>query len=502
MADEENQPLSLAYSGAGEGATPGSQWKRTTIEEKIAAHKLELIAAENQVQRLRQIGYELDELLNSTSPIMSLLSWDALIHIFALVCDSEEKGRKPLPVQFLIGAVCRQWRRIAWATPHLWKNISIYFTRDGFGTQESLVQQWIERTAHSPLYIRLNHAHGEWEPPVAFFIQLLKTCHRWISFEYLRPSLNFQFALSHEANSNFPLLKSLEVYGIPKAPGGLNQWQFNSPPELRSLSFLAQRDFYLAINWATLDVINAVLNLQGSVNLLGLLGSPESLLITIIPSRPHTAMPVKAPYHLQRLASLVVDGETALVSSLLTFITAPALKVLSVDFKEDHSDHPWIDDFTAFVGRSSFKLTKLTLHQTSIASEAAIFHMLLNIPSLERLDLDCASPFTLSDPSISQLNSIASSSGGLYTRYLPNLTFFAYRGDISFSLDTLFAMMKGRIEYVQELRIEITYLNHPWYQNKNPNTIHRFYTDVASLQGVVLTLEWDSILEESDVEME
>ncbi|KDR86103.1 hypothetical protein GALMADRAFT_235337 [Galerina marginata CBS 339.88] len=52
-----------------------------------------------------------------------------------------------------LGAVCRTWRQIAWATPQLWNFISIQFKVDKFPARDELVKEWLSRSGQLPLSI-------------------------------------------------------------------------------------------------------------------------------------------------------------------------------------------------------------------------------------------------------------------------------------------------------------------------------------------------------------
>ncbi|KDR77031.1 hypothetical protein GALMADRAFT_210193 [Galerina marginata CBS 339.88] len=347
-------------------STSQAHQERAIIEEKISSHNSELLSTENRIKRLRNKSYDLNEQLNRTSPIMSLLSLDVLTSIFAVACD-DYRLTSGLPVQFLIGRVCREWRRVAWSTPHLWRKVLVEISEERFEVQDALFQEWIGRTAASPLHIHLTHSY-EWEPPIAFFNQLLKTCHRWIHFEYSQSSLHFQLALALEGTFNFPMLKSFNVTGVARPPGNLNHWQLNSPPQLRSLHFLSRQKFDLEVNWDTLEDVNAMVTLQGCIDMLSLSCSPKSLRLYIFANPKSSVIPSKARYCLQHLISFDVEGRAASVACLLRLITTPAAKELSIQIRYHSSAPLWIGDFAEFYDRSASQLTKLTfkLHHTSI----------------------------------------------------------------------------------------------------------------------------------------
>ncbi|KDR77030.1 hypothetical protein GALMADRAFT_139055 [Galerina marginata CBS 339.88] len=143
--------------------------------------------------------------------------------------------------------------------------------------------------------------------------------------------------------------------------------------------------------------------------------------------------------------------------------------------------------------------------------------------TLETLDLDCEEPFTLSDPSIDLLNPTCKALGtsARHVCFLPNLTSFTYRGEVSFSLDALLRMIKGRLGHLQpkiaafasaisltkdrpsvaKLDVRIIYLNELWYHYQIPSALHDFYNNVALLNGIKFTIDyWESSETMSDEE--
>jgi hypothetical protein len=76
-----------------------------------------------------------------------------------------EKDNRGTPLY--LGAVCRKWRQLAWATPRLWSSLLVGFRLRGRYncSNESdlpqLVAEWLERSAILPLTIRLDlSGHG------------------------------------------------------------------------------------------------------------------------------------------------------------------------------------------------------------------------------------------------------------------------------------------------------------------------------------------------------
>lgn len=108
----------------------------------------------------------------SSIPIF-LLSDDLISNIFLLVIDTtpmhlwDSRGIEPAQSNnrqmdydrsgpLFLSAICRRWRRIAFSTPLLWKQLRIRFKRQLYdGTECTLLQEWLERSGSVPLTLSL-----------------------------------------------------------------------------------------------------------------------------------------------------------------------------------------------------------------------------------------------------------------------------------------------------------------------------------------------------------
>ena len=69
-----------------------------------------------------------------------------------------EKKKRSTPLR--LGAVCRKWRQLAWATPQLWSSLVVQVTDPGEDAPR-LITEWLERSASLPLTIRYDHSYVE-----------------------------------------------------------------------------------------------------------------------------------------------------------------------------------------------------------------------------------------------------------------------------------------------------------------------------------------------------
>jgi len=99
-------------------------------------------------------------------------------HIFHLCLPTTDPTRPPYYPQkdvlrvLRLGAVCRKWRQLAWATPNLWEilSISIYLKikRTLAGSLPVLINEWLGRSRGLPLTICFLYDEGDFDDPGEF----------------------------------------------------------------------------------------------------------------------------------------------------------------------------------------------------------------------------------------------------------------------------------------------------------------------------------------------
>jgi hypothetical protein len=67
---------------------------------------------------------------------------------------SRDKKERSTPLR--LGAVCRRWRQLAWATPQLWSSLVVEVKALGEHPLQ-LIAEWLKRSGSLPLTIRFNH---------------------------------------------------------------------------------------------------------------------------------------------------------------------------------------------------------------------------------------------------------------------------------------------------------------------------------------------------------
>ncbi|PPQ95394.1 hypothetical protein CVT26_008241 [Gymnopilus dilepis] len=159
------------------------------IGDHIAEAKKALGDLLEQHRRIRE------QMNSAHDPLVRKLPREVASYIFQLCMPvpsveiglekwTKSEGTTP----FVLAAVCKNWRRIALSTPHLWNFVSINFDAKGWrrNPYESyeFVKQQLDRSGCLPLSIRLN---AETPDDDIYFLDIVQTlCHlsyRWRALE-------------------------------------------------------------------------------------------------------------------------------------------------------------------------------------------------------------------------------------------------------------------------------------------------------------------------------
>jgi len=69
------------------------------------------------------------------------------------VTNTAKKHHALRPVPFLLGSVCRYWRRIVWSTPQFWNILWLDVRVCGPMGRSRILSEWLERSRQLPLYV-------------------------------------------------------------------------------------------------------------------------------------------------------------------------------------------------------------------------------------------------------------------------------------------------------------------------------------------------------------
>jgi len=167
-ADEQVEVTCVISEGNGCSACV----ERAAIRDRIERLKEEII---NLKAKYHALGTTMNAIHD---PFIHKLPPEIGSHIFRLClptinptslrCYPENK----LPQVLRLGAVCRKWRQLAWATPNLWEILSIDTyperMRTLAGSWPGLINEWLGRSKGLPLTIFFFHDPDDFPDPEEF----------------------------------------------------------------------------------------------------------------------------------------------------------------------------------------------------------------------------------------------------------------------------------------------------------------------------------------------
>ncbi|KAF9005016.1 hypothetical protein BDQ17DRAFT_1470920 [Cyathus striatus] len=182
--------------------------------------------------------------------------------------------RPELLSPFSLGAVCKKWREIAWTTPSIWTNISIFISRGTrYPIQVELLQGWLERARGLPLTIKLvwdlqlifqlclNDVEAERNDPTSIINLLFAHAKQWKAIDLLlEPNWYHHF---EDCSYDFPLLESIAIRrpDVTIEPGWTRLDIFGRCPKLRELKIENFRSSDLGlVPWSSIQTLIVVGN--------------------------------------------------------------------------------------------------------------------------------------------------------------------------------------------------------------------------------------------------
>ena len=154
------------------------------------------------------------------SPIIHNLPQDVLTVVFSFCLPDHTKfytslSKYDLSAPLILGAVCKDWREIAWSNPRLWCTmaINISSSKTNFESQTSLAREWLSRSGRLPLSIRIVWAkyNPSFSPVFASLAALVNNeSSRWHTFHLsATPKI---YDIFGGPNFSAPILESLHVH--------------------------------------------------------------------------------------------------------------------------------------------------------------------------------------------------------------------------------------------------------------------------------------------------
>ncbi|KAF8181830.1 hypothetical protein BJ912DRAFT_906679, partial [Pholiota molesta] len=307
---------------------------------------------------------------------------------------------------FLLGAVCRTWRDIAWSTPRLWAAITINmdFPPHNRATQMSLIQEWLSRAGQLPLSIRLinnsflhndsTFLHSDDIHQMRLIIDLVNQYSpRWRNLIIHLPTYVFPWFAT--VGNHAPILEYLKVEGKPHFrnnrwsddESGFDTLNLGKTPSLNYLSIQRLSLCQLNLDWSSLIHFSSE-NLTDIEGLEVLRRAPlleHITLPTCAGSSSITdlyALP-STPIFTQRLRTFSLTFQNQDGAAFMDTLTCPALDTLSIV-------GPPMGSLAPFSLRSGFALKSLSLKFCREQARSFV-QLLYGQPSLAELNVGWSS---------------------------------------------------------------------------------------------------------------
>ncbi|KAJ7161463.1 hypothetical protein C8R43DRAFT_335935 [Mycena crocata] len=279
----------------------------------------------------------------------------------------------------LLCGICRHFREVALATPHLWS--SLYLNLDianGSVDHVHFCRSWLSRACTTPLSLSLYD--GEGRPPSDSLCSLFQTIaalsSQWRTLVIDIASSSAQLLLFED--DEFPMLEKLEITWLWDPP---NPISFSYAPHLRELSVPYSADLpNIRMHWDQLTTFRSCQILPSDC--LQILCDATHLVVAEFQSEAYwelqwteedvndlSGLPTTIPpaIHIQ---SLMLRMPSRSIIAVLHHLKTPALKILELDFILP--GHDGTISFLSFMSRSAFQLHTLTLSNISATTTTFI----------------------------------------------------------------------------------------------------------------------------------
>ena len=328
----------------------------------------------------------------------------------------------------LLSAVCTAWRELAWSMPWVWSSVNLMLGASG-PTSVALLDEWLSRSRHCPLTIRLKYvfsvAEEGYDTILGIMSVVARFSERWRHIIFNLPILCYDALRS--VRGRLPMLKSLSLRLLGEERGSaMNALQmFSIAPQLH----VAQcEDFPPQGVVLPLDQLTSLSAYQcgSSMHCVETLDAGSQLrhasfvldyrsAWVITPSAPHQVL---AP-HLHSLKFLV--NKRGFTCTILDHLALPNLRELS--FTGLSGREPFtMSSLVSLISRSACPLQSLSI--TSLYLDGELFRCMQVMPSLSELTISTLgniareiirnlNPTTLNPPLLPNLRKLSISESGM-----------------------------------------------------------------------------------------
>ncbi|KAF4613282.1 hypothetical protein D9613_011013 [Agrocybe pediades] len=485
-----------------------SRESKAALQKKLDAAAQKLLQAKQNVAKLQVEYCRVREELNALESAIMSLPAEILLEIFLLLCEGRRMDDVKLlcserPPQFVIGAVCRAWRHIAWGASRIWRTITITFLSTRITSQTQLLQEWLKRSGTSLLDIYLDtecldedeeeHEYDKrfYQPPRKTFEIICTVSHRWRKLHTPR-FIPLDDLLQSESVSS-PSLQELYL-SDPDAEYYYDDmetidWDLRESLHLKKLNLNMLSIRGLKMNWGTITHLEIRMNPLDYLHHLEDCTALESL--TLFMGDPtYREVPLSNESDvfitLSRLTRLSIHEQPMTIESIVSYLITPKLKSLSLSpYRERVAPTEWTLSVAQFIHRSSCSLTQIDV--TNAPAVLRIRELAFYLKTVTRFSV-LDPPFA--DQKISDAMLLVFD---LSERkdFFPELEELTLEGTFTCNIETLLRMIKSRVSPplpnddqppVKRIqKIDIVYNNAEFTQHVEPNALQRFYDELRSL---------------------
>jgi hypothetical protein len=176
------------------------------------------------------------------SPFVKKIPEDVLAIVFSLSLPDDTEFRTSLKkfdlsAPLIFGAVCRDWRQIAFSNPTLWSAMAINISSSQaiFESQTSVAREWLARSGQRPLSIRIVWKSNSYPVSLLFATVIKNESSRWHTFHLSIPHQFYHFFGGSTLSA--PILESLQFHSNELQQAELNPKLFvlRDCPSLREI---------------------------------------------------------------------------------------------------------------------------------------------------------------------------------------------------------------------------------------------------------------------------
>lgn len=235
-------------------------------------------------------------------------------------------SRQPIFSPLSIGAVCKDWRRIAWSSPQIWTHMQV-IRQNIIETDMEVIQQWLTRSGQLPLSWRIqfrfhdNCAISQVRKKVRRFLSTVNQhSHRWQDL-YLSFPLPDYYRYVCPNPLGAPLLRKLRLENLNNRTEFIHFGIRDVKPRPFHVSLKSVALRFLDIDWnhlTKLRMSEVDIELHELIQLLQRAPMLEDCRFDYIHFTGMPTLPANPPTIHHKICSLILSGFTGNVTELIS----------------------------------------------------------------------------------------------------------------------------------------------------------------------------------------